>query len=418
MSSIIVGLDIGTCAVKTVIAERLPDGKIEIIGVSKRPSQGLRNGVIVNIDAAMSSIIETIEEAEQNAGMEVTSVYTAIGGAQVESMNSEGQIGVDTSGKNRPLEISESARRRAIEAAKAVQIPLDKKLIHVIPQEYIIDGISGYPNPVGILGVRLEVQVHLVMASITAYSNIQQCISRSGYMLDGVMLKTLAASLATVHTDEMDLGSILIDLGGGTTDIMVLYKGAPIFTASIPVGGNMVTADIAAVKRIPVNIAEKIKVESGCCWISTGNEQNEEVIIPSVGGIPPEQSNRYELCEIIQSRMVEIFKMCRKEIVHHVNLPSMSGSIILTGGGALMPGVTELAQAVWETTAVRIGTCPDLGGVTGNYRDPDYATVIGLVMANKNADEKEKNHRRVNGDGDNNRNSFLGGVKSFFSKFF
>ncbi len=416
LSNIIVGLDIGTCSIKTVIAEKLPDGKLEIIGVAKHPSQGLRNGVIVNIDAAMACIKLAIEEAEQNAGMEVTSVYTAIGGAQVESINSKGQIGVDPAGKNRPLEISENARLRAIDAAKAVVIPLDKKLIHVIPQEYIIDGLSGYSNPVGILGVRLEVQVHLVMASITAHSNIQQCISRSGYTLESTMLKTLAASLATVHNDEMDLGSILIDLGGGTTDIMVLYKGAPIYTVSIPIGGNMVTNDIATVMRVSVPIAEDIKVNYGCCWISSGNEQNEEVIIPGVGGIPPELSNRYELCEIIQPRMVEILTMCKKEIAHHVNLPSISGSIVLTGGGALLEGVTELAQNVWGTSAVRIGSCSDFGGIDSVYRSPEYATVVGLVMANKNSSENTKNHHR-NSDA-SGKGNILGGVKNFFGKFF
>ena len=417
MSGIIVGLDIGTNNIRVVIGETDADNKIEIIGVAKKPSQGLRNGVIVNIDAAMTAIKETVEAAELTAGIEVSSVFTAIGGAQVESLNSKGQIGVDQSGKGRSLEIPESAKKRAIEAAKAVVIPLDKKLLHVIPQDYIVDGVAGFKNPVGIMGVRLEVQVHIVTASITAFANIQQCIGRAGYVIDGVMLKTLAAAYATVHDDEMELGSILIDLGGGTTDVMVLNKSAPVFTASIPVGGNLVTNDIAIVKGISNSAAEKIKLESGCCW-ATGSEADEEVIIPGVGGRPPEQTTRYELCQIIEPRMDEILSMVRREVVRKANLTKLSGSIVLTGGGALMPGIVELAQSVFGTTAVRIGESADLGGLDASYRTADYATAVGLVMANKDRVEsdggKHKQKRRDEDSGDAKPNAFERFKKLFF----
>lgn len=416
MSEIIVGLDIGTCFIKVVIAESVDD-RLEIIGVAKKPSQGLRNGVIVNIDAAMNSIKETIEAAEQMAGVEVTSVYTAIGGAQVESLNSKGQIGVDTTGKRRSLEINENAKRRAIEAAKAIVIPLDKKLIHVIPQEYIIDGLTGYKDPIGSLGVRLEVQVHIVTASITAYSNIEQCIGRAGYALDGViMLKTLAAAVSTVHEDEMELGSILIDMGGGTTDVMVLNKGSPVFTASIPVGGNLVTNDIAIVKGIPNAVAEKIKVESGCCW-NTGVEEEEEVIIPGIGGQPPELTTRYELCQIIQPRIEEIFQMVKREVVRRANLTKLSGSIVLTGGGALLPGVVEVAQSVFGTTAVRIGESADYGGTESSYRETEYATAVGLVVANKDKAGEEKSRkksRKVDEEGKTKKTGLWGRFKNSF----
>lgn len=393
MSEIVVGLDIGTCFIKVVIAEQIDD-RLEIIGVAKRPSQGLRNGgVIVNIDAAMNSIKETIEAAEQMAGVEVTSVFTAIGGSQTESLNSKGQIGVDTSGKRRSLEINENAKARSIEAAKAVVIPLDKKLIHVIPQEYIIDGLTGYKDPVGILGVRLEVQVHIVTASITAYSNIEQCIGRAGYMLGGViMLKTLAAAFATVHEDEMELGSILIDLGGGTTDVMVLNNGSPVFTASIPYGGNIVTNDIALVKNISNSTAERIKIESGCCWF-TGTEETEEVIIPGVGGQPPERTTRYELCQIIQPRIDEIFSLVKKELVRKSKLTKLNGSIVLTGGGALMPGIVEMAQSVFGTSAVRVGESAAYGGMDNSYRSTDFATAVGLIVMNKDKASEDKRRK-------------------------
>lgn len=417
MSSIIVGLDIGTSTIRVVIGEISAEGGIEIIGVAKKPSQGLRNGVIVNIDAAMTAIKETIEAAEQSAGFEVMTVYTAIGGAQVESFNSKGQIGVDQSGRNRALEISENAKRRAIEAAKAVVIPMDKKPLHVIPQEYIIDGLSGIKNPLGMMGVRLEVKVHIVTASITAYTNIRQCIARADYQLDGVMLKTLAAACSTVHDDEMDLGSILIDIGGGTTDVMVLYKGAPIFTVSIPVGGNMVTNDIAMVKGVPNPVAEKIKLEHGCCWFDE-NQMDDEVIIPGVGGRPPEQTTRHQLCQIIQPRMEEIFSMARREVVQRANVTKLNGSIILTGGGALLPGVVELAQAVWGTSSVRIGVSSDLGGVDASYREADFATVVGLVLANKDEAAKEAGrHKSKKSDGDT-QDKKRNGLVDFFKSFF
>lgn len=413
----VVGLDIGTCFIRVAIGELDADNNIEIIGLAKRPSQGLRNGVIVNIDAAMNAIRETVEEADRAAGVEVTSVCTAIGGSQVESTNSTGQTGVDASGRNlRPMEIGESAKKRVIDVAKSIMIPLDKKLIHVIPQDYIIDGQAGYKNPIGIMGVRLEVSVHLVMASETAFANIQQCITRAGYNLDNVMLKTLAAAKSTLHSDEMDLGSILIDLGGGTTDVIVINNGAPVFTASIPVGGNLVTNDIAIVKGIPNAVAEKIKVESGSCWVF-GSEENEEVIIPGVGGRPPEQTNRLELCQIIAPRMEEILTLVKKEVVRRSNLTKLSGSIVLTGGGALMPGVVELAQSVWKTSSVRIGCCSDMGGVDKSYREPDFATVMGLVQFNNNSQDKKKSYYKKAGKSasDNGRHHF---IKDFIKHFF
>ncbi|MCH5294750.1 MAG: cell division protein FtsA [Treponema sp.] len=418
MSNVVVGLDVGTSFVRVVIAEVKDDGNMEIIGVSKVPSQGLRNGVIVNIDAVVASIKEAVESAEQSAGQEVVSVYTAIGGSQVESQNSKGQIGVDQSGRNRPLEISRGAKDRAIDAAKAVSITLDKKLLHVIPQEYIIDGSPGYKSPLGMMGVRLEVAVHLVTASITALSNINQCVTRAGYGLNGTMLKTLAAAYACVLEDEMELGSILIDLGGGTTDVMVLNKGAPVYTVSIPVGGNHVTNDIATVKGIPTAVAEKIKVEKGCCWI-LGNERAEEVIIPGVGGRAPEQTNRYELCEIINPRMEEIFTMAKQKVVRYAKLSNLSGSIILTGGGALMSGVVELAQYVWHTSSVRIGGSPDMGkGVDPCYRAADFATVTGLVIANRDVEHADKGFlkgKKAENTSGGEKNS---GIKGFLRKFF
>lgn len=380
---IVAGLDIGTCFIRTVIAEVDSDDKIEIIGVSKVPSQGVRNGVIVNVEAAMNSIRESIEAAEQQAGVLVTYVFTDIGGSQVETMNSTGTAIVDTRGRNQPMEIGVDAKMRAIESAKAVLIPFDKIRLTVIPQEFYVDDTL-YPDPIGIKGVRLDVKTHLVSASRTALENIRQCILRAEYNvdLDHTCLKTLAISRACAYDDEIDLGSIIIDLGGGTTDVMVLNKGAPVFTTSIPAGGNRVTNDIAQVMGVPFAVAEKLKLDYGTAWLF-GGEDREEVIIPGIGNLPPEQSNREVLSEIIQARLEEILNMAREAVIKGSNLKHLNGSIILTGGGALMNGIVELTQNVWKTTAVRLGQASELGEVDLPYRSPEFATCVGIVLVNK-----------------------------------
>ncbi len=391
MSSI-VGLDIGTSHVRAAIGEITEDGGVEIIGVATRPSAGLRNGVIVNIEAAMAVIKETLEAAEQNAGDEVRSCVTAIGGNQIESLNSRGLVAVTAHGKSN-REITWQDVERVIEAANAVQIPMDREMLHVIPQEYIVDGIKGIKDPVHMIGLRLEAEVHIVTASKTANQNLKSCISRAGYDLDGVRLKTLAATEAVVHEDELELGSILIDLGAGTTDVIVLVHGAPVCTTSITVGGDLVTSDISIVKNVPVAVAEKIKVESGCCWLP-GIDQDMPVIIPGIGGRPPEETTETELCRIIQPRMEEIFTMVRSAVIRKTNLTQLSGNIILTGGGAQMRGVVELAQNVFGTTAVRVGMPEKLGGIEEDYRKPEFATVIGLVVGSKNMVNNGGGHKK------------------------
>ena len=400
MSNFIVGLDIGTSAIRVVIGEVDDDKNLKIKGVSKCPSKGLRNGVIVNIDAAMSVIKDAVEKAEMQAGVDVLSVYTAIGGSQVEGRSANGGVGVDVSRKNRRLEISEETKMRALSSAQAVELPFGKHLLHNIPQEYKIDEIPGYKDPVGILGVRLDVSAYLVSASITTLANIDECIKRTGLNLDGIMLKTLSASLATLHEEEKELGSILIDLGADSTDIIVLYKDAPIYITSIPVGGNYVTNDIVQVKGIPFADAEEIKIKYGCCWIE-GNESEEEVVIREIGARPAELTTRYELCQIIQPRMDEIFSMARAAVVRHSGLKKLNGSIVLTGGGALMSGVVHLAQSVWRTTSVRVGEVSNFGDIDANgsslnsYQRADFATVMGLVIYNKDKSVIEKKHKKV-----------------------
>ncbi len=387
----IVGLDIGTNHIRVAIGELNDSGGIEIAGTASRKSAGLRNGVIVNIEDAAAAIKEAVENAEQNAGAEVTKCAIGIGGTQIEGLNQRGITPVTEPGRP-PREVTRGDIERAIDNARAVFIPQDRELLHVVAQSFTVDSLKNIKDPTNMMCARLEADVHVITASKTTIQNIKRCVSRAGYESSGIMLKTLAATQAVVHDDEMDLGSILIDMGAGTTDVLVLLGGAPVCTVSIPVGGNLVTNDIAIVKGIPVSAAEKIKIESGCCFIDN-IEIDREVIIPGVGGRDPELTTQTELCTIIQPRVEEIFSMVRSAVINNSNIRRLSGNIILTGGGAQMEGVVECAQAVFGTSAVRIGTPEKLGGAEAEYRRPEFATVIGLVIANKNA-VQEKNGRK------------------------
>ncbi|MBP3608360.1 MAG: cell division protein FtsA [Treponema sp.] len=418
MNRFVVGLDLGTNFVRVVIGEVSEEGVLEIIGTAKRPSSGLRNGVIVNRENTMECIKSVIEEAEQNAGYEVVSCVTAIGGSQIESLNSTGLVAISSHGRGE-REITKSDVDRVLENATAIQIPMDRKILHLIPQNYIVDGQSDYKNPVNIIGVRLEAEVHIVTASKTSVQNLMACVERSGYQLDNVMLKTLACTSAVMCDEERELGSILIDLGGSTTDVLVIINDAPVLTVSIPVGGNLVTNDIAIVKGVSPVTAENLKIECGCCWIPM-IDNDDEIIIPGVGGRNPEVTSKSELCQIIQPRMEEIFSMVRDEVIQRSNLTQLSGNIILTGGGAMMEGAVELAQEIFKTSAVRIGIPSDFGGLQEEYRRADFATAIGLVLEQMKVNSKlNKKERRKDRDASKTSDKdFLTGLKKIFTKFF
>ena len=391
----IVGLDIGTSVIRVAIGEVDEDGNFRVIATSSKPSAGLRNGVIVNIEDAKDAIKDAVEAAEQEGGVIVSSVIASVGGAQIESENSRGVTPIRANGKNNIRAVTPEDVTKVIETATAINYPADREKIHVIPQDYLVDGIGHISDPVNRLGFKLEAEVHIVTASKTTIQNIRSCVSRAGYELNGVMLKTLAEVQAVCHEDEMELGSIIIDLGAGTTDVIVLLKGAPISTASVPVGGNIVTNDIAMVTEIPVAAAEKIKIESGCCWLP-GVEVDEDVILPGVGGRAPEVIGKEYLCRIIQARMEKTFTMVKAAIIKNTNdsIKQLAGNIILTGAGANMEGIVELAQSVFKTSSVRIGIPESLGGIEEQYRNPEFATAIGLIVANKGIVEKRDSRRK------------------------
>lgn len=412
----IVGLDIGTCWIRVAIADYDEDGQLKIIGTSCEKSLGLRQGNIVNIEGASTAIRNAIEEAEQNAGVEVRVCNTIVGGDLIEGLNATGKVAVSRKGKPQG-EISESDLERVRESATAVQLTLDRKMLHVITQEYIVDNVRGIKDPLHRLGVCLEAAVHIITASKSTIQNIATCIDRAGYVLDHVFLKTLAATHAVVNEDEMELGSIVIDLGAGSTDILVLLNGAPVCTASIPVGGNLVTNDIALVLGVPYAEAERIKLEAGCCCMDNVDPKRT-VIIHGVGGQPPREIYQADLCDIIEPRIQEICEMVINKIIEKTTLTSISGNIILVGGGAKMDGVLECVQDSFGTQNVRIGNPEKMGGIEEDYAGPEWATVIGLVRACKDnsgrvAGKSVKKRQKYEKSG-NTENKILKILKSLF----
>ncbi len=420
MSNVVVGLDIGTCFVRAVIGIVHEDSSIEIVDVAKRPSMGLlRNGAIVNIEATSKCICDVIDDAEQNSGLEASSVIVGIGGVQIESINSKGVVAISSYGKKERAVTQEDVER-VIECANSIHFPSDRKLLHLIPQTYYVDKTDIGKDPIGNIACKLEAEVHIITASATSVANITRCVGQTMYTLNEVMLKTLACSDSVMLDDEKKLGSVLIDIGGGTTDVIVIVNDAPICTCSIPVGGNMVTSDISIVKGLPTSIAEKIKLEGGCCWLPMVETHDEEVIIPGFGSRGSELTSKVELCSIIEPRMKEIFEMVRKEIKQKLSGVQFSGSIILTGGGSEIPGAVELAEAVFRTSSVRLGFPQGYGGLEEKYRYPEWATAVGLILSQKRyaeADEK-RNHKSKRKTFETDENKKEGVLAKFMRKFF
>ncbi|MCL1836286.1 MAG: cell division protein FtsA [Treponema sp.] len=378
----IVGLDIGTTKVCVVIGERSEKGIIEITGVGVSPSAGMRKGVVVNIEATIKSIIDAIEAAEMMSGREVHACWTGIGGIHIEGINSRGVVAI-TGQKRENREIGKDDMYRVIEAARAVVIPLDRQIIQTIPQSYIVDDHRGIKDPLGMIGVRLEAEVHIITSSATSAENLLRCVNRAGFKASKslLLLQALAAGRAVLTPEEQDLGVALIDLGGGTTDVLVYYDGAPYSTFTIPVGGFEVTKDISTIKSISIEAAEKIKTESACCWEPL-LEHADDILVPGVTGRPPLAIPRSHIYEIIKPRMEEIFELVKQKLAC-LGLPRpLSGGVVITGGGASLTGAVELAGDIFRLPA-RMGTpirFANMGGLVDEYRDPGYATAIGLVL--------------------------------------
>jgi cell division protein FtsA len=377
---LVVGLDIGTTKVCTVIGEWNENGDIEITGVGTADSTGLRKGVVVNIEATLKSVSAAIEAAEMMSGREVSSCWTGIGGNHIDGVSSRGVVAV--TGRNRENESREIALEdiyRVLEAARAMVIPMDRQVLEVIPQSYIVDKQRGIRDPLNMIGVRLEAEVHIITCSATSAQNLIKCVNRAGFKVNDIILQTLAAGRSVLTEEEQELGTALIDLGGGTTDVMVYFQGTPFSIITVPLGGAQVTSDISIVENISFDMAEKIKLEAGCCWEDLLEEKDEDIIIPGVGGRPPIPEPRSRIAAIIQPRMEEIFRMVKDKLDALPLTRPLGGGIILTGGGAQLTGAAELAYQVFKMP-VRIGSPLPVGGLEEEYRNPAYATAVGLVL--------------------------------------
>lgn len=374
LDDLIVGLDIGTTKVCAVIGERTETGSLEIVGVGVAPSQGLRRGVVINIESTMQAVCAAIDAAEMMSGREVQGVITGIAGAHIEGINSRGVVAVTGRGR----EIDKDDVKRVIDAAKAIVIPMDREVLHVIPQEYIVDDQGGVKNPLDMIGIRLEAEVHIITGSVTSAQNLLKCVNRAGFRVNDIVLESLASSRSVLSADEKELGVLMIDLGGGTTDVLVHLDGAPYHTGVVAVGGEQVTSDLSIMLKTPLEAAERLKKEAGCCYLPMVDSE-EEVVIPGVGGWPSASIPRKEICRIIQPRMVEIFSLVKEQMIRKDYLKHLGGGVVLTGGGSLLPGTIELAKDVFGLPA-RLGYPKPLGGLVAEYNSPVYATAVGLVL--------------------------------------
>ncbi|WP_025270103.1 cell division protein FtsA [Hippea sp. KM1] len=379
---IVVGLDIGTTKVCAIVGKKTPEGQIKIIGIGQTPSKGLRKGVVINIDEAVLSIKRAVAYAERMSGIKIDSVWTGIAGGHIRSYNSNGVVAI----KN--MEVSESDIRRVIDAAKAVAIPPDKEIIHIIPQEFIVDDQSGIRDPRGMNGTRLEVKVHIVTGSVTNVQNIIKCCNRSGLRVKNIVLQPIASSYSILLPEEKDLGVGLIDIGGGTTDVAIFASNAIKHTSVLAIGGDHVTNDIAIGLRTPFKEAEEIKKKYGCA-LSDMVSEDEIIEIPGIGDRKSRQIPKKLLSEIIEPRMEEIYSLVREDLEKRNLMPLLAGGIVITGGSALMSGALELAERQFELP-IRLGKPRGIVGLKDAVDNPMYATGVGLVIYGFTKEEEEE----------------------------
>ena len=369
---VVVALDIGTSKVVALVGELGSDGSIDIIGLGSQPSRGLKKGVVVNIESTVQSIQRAVEEAELMAGCEINAVYAGIAGSHIRSLNSHGVVAI------RDREVTHADVEHVIEAAKAVAIPADQRILHVLPQEFIIDGQEGIRDPIGMSGVRLEAKVHIVTGADSAAQNIIKCVQRCGLNVEDIVLEQLASSFAVLTDDEKELGVCIVDVGGGTTDIAVFSGGAIRHTAVIPIAGDQVTNDIAVSMRTPTHYAEDIKVRFACALSQLANP-DESIEVPSVGDRPARRLARQTLAEIVEPRYEELFNLIREELRRSGFEEVIAAGLVLTGGSARMEGAIELAEEIFHVP-VRLGIPQQVRGLAEAVQNPIYSTAVGLLL--------------------------------------
>lgn len=409
-NNIIAGLDIGTSTIKVVIAERKSDGSVDVIGVGSSPSRGLRKGVVVNIEGTVSAIGRAIAQAETMAGCEVSSVLAIISGSHLRSQNSHGIVAI------KGQEVSTQDIERVIEAAKAVALPLDREILHVIPQEFVIDEQDGVRDPIGISGVRLEARVHIITGAIASAQNIVKCANRCGLAVQDIVAAPIAAGRAVLSQEEQELGVLLLDIGGGTCSISVVHAGAIKFTSVLAVGGNHITNDIAAGLRTPLLAAERIKCEYGTA-VTSGVSKTDILEVPSVGGRAPRVLSKMLLAEIIEPRVSELFALIHREIIKVGCEDLLTSGVVITGGSANLAGISQIAEHVFNLP-VRIGAPDGVGGLLDLVKGPEYSGAIGLVLHGATQGDLSKRGGRAARSGGGRVGSAVRRVAGWFGEHF
>ena len=383
--NLLVALDIGTSKIVAIVAEITPDGALEILGLGQHPSKGLKKGVVVNIEATVTGIQRALEEAELMADVKIRDVLTGIAGSHIKSFNSHGMVAI------KDKEVSQFDVDRVVETARAVNIPMDQQILHILTQEFIIDGQEDVREPVGMSGVRLEVKVHIVTGAVSAAQNIMKCVRRCGLEVRDLVLQPLASAIAVLSQDEKDLGVCLVDIGGGTTDIAVFTGGAIRHTAVIPIAGDQITNDIAMALRTPTKDAEDIKMAHGCALRQLASV-NDVIEVPGVGDREPRQMSRQTLAEVIEPRVEELYSLIQRELRASGFEELLSSGIVLTGGSASMQGMVELGEEVFHMP-VRLGVPSYSGGLAEVVRNPRFSTGVGLLVSGLEQKKRDEHVR-------------------------
>lgn len=401
-NNLIVALDIGTSKVVAIAALALPDGRLEIIGVGSYPSKGMRKGVIVNIDSVVHSIQRAVEEAELMAGCQIHSVYTGIAGSHIRSFNSHGIVAI------KDQEVTKLDVDRVIDAAKAVAIPADQKILHILPQEFVVDNQTGIKEPIGMAGVRLEANIHMITSAVSCAQNITNCVRRCNLDVNDIILEQLASSYAVLTEDEKYLGVCILDIGAGTTDVAVFIDGAIRHTASIPVAGDQVTNDLAVAFRITTEAAENMKLKYGCALTELADAE-QRIELTHIGDFRANATTQLNVAGIIEPRYEELFTLVRDELARVGLSGVLNSGIVLTGGSSKIHGVTELAESVFNLP-VRLGVPHNIPGLTDVLKAPTFATSIGLLIYGLRSQHK----RSVKPDTGRSIHGLVGRVKNWF----
>lgn len=400
--NLIVGLDIGTSKIVAIVAELQPEGSLKVIGLGQHVSRGLKKGVVINIDSTMQAIQRAIEEAELMADCKINNVFTGIAGSHIKSINSHGMV------KIKDIEVSQMDIDRVVETARAIALPSDQQILHILTQEFVIDGQEDVREPLGMSGMKLEVKVHIVTGAVAAAQNIVKCIKRCGLEVSDLILQPLASSMAVLTEDEKELGVCLIDIGGGTTDIAVFKQGSIRHTAVIPIAGDQMTNDVAVAFRTPTQSAEDIKIKHGCALRQLADAR-EMVEVVGVDGREPRQLSVQTLAEVIEPRVVELYEFVLKELRRSGMEEMIASGIVITGGSAMMRGMVELGEEIFHMP-VRLGLPRYVGGLSEVVSNPRYATGVGLVLMGK-----QQLERHINGQMETNTFAqILQKMKSWF----